>query len=266
MEFTLLRKMPKLFAIATQLALLAFLLSATSHVNAVPKITPTVTVGMMPMYPPFEYHDNNKLVGFDVDLIHAICKELGCKVKVKEMSFQDLLPALKNNQIDIAISAINMTPERQKELDFSKSYYQQNKLVWVYPKYGFYPNSRNLHQLHVGVHSGTLMEKWAKDLQKQKRVSQVTSFPSTPILLERLKAKMIDAIIVEEIQAIQFCKQDPSFLTYHATGATIEGYGIAFNKGSPLVPKINKALEKLQSNGTMAKIYNQWIGKDILSP
>ncbi len=217
-----------------------------------------VLVGITPSYPPFEYHDKDQIIGFDVDLIHAIAKELNWKIQFKALGFHDLIPELKSHKIDLAISAINMIPERNKEIDFSTAYYQPHSLVWVYlGQHQF--SDKSSASMKVGVQKGTHMEKWMHDQQKDKKHIQVVSYPSTPILFEKLNNKEVDTIVVEEIQAIQFNQGHPSLITYHPTGTTIEGYGIAFAKGSSLTSQVNTALQKLEKAGFLQELQSKWI-------
>ncbi len=75
-------------------------------------------------YPPFEYIDeNNKITGFDIDLIDEISKRAGFSYKIINMSFDGLIPALKAGKINGIISAMSATPDRLKSIDFTKPYY-----------------------------------------------------------------------------------------------------------------------------------------------
>lgn len=79
----------------------------------------------MPAYPPFGFKDSKtgEFVGFDVDIIRAIGRTAGFSVKVENIPFDGLIPALKTRTIDIAINDIGITAERAKSVDFSDRYY-----------------------------------------------------------------------------------------------------------------------------------------------
>ena len=68
---------------------------------------------------PFAYMKNNKIVGYDIDIINYICKELGYKIEIVEMSFEGIIPALKSGKVDIAGCSIIVTEERKKSVLFS---------------------------------------------------------------------------------------------------------------------------------------------------
>ena len=84
----------------------------------------TIRAGTSADYPPFEaYNDNFQLEGFDIALMQNIAEKLGLNVEFKDMAFDGLGDALAINQIDLAIAAISVTPERDLEVDFSNIYY-----------------------------------------------------------------------------------------------------------------------------------------------
>lgn len=72
---------------------------------------------------PFAYMKNNKIVGYDIDVINYICKELGYKLEVIEMSFNGIIPALKSGKVDVSGCSIIVTEERKKSVLFSEPDY-----------------------------------------------------------------------------------------------------------------------------------------------
>lgn len=75
-------------------------------------------------YAPFESIDaNNNIVGFDIDLANAICKKLDANCTFTHQSFDSLIPSLKMRRFDALIAGIDITPERQKQVNFTDTYY-----------------------------------------------------------------------------------------------------------------------------------------------
>ena len=68
---------------------------------------------------PFSYMKDNEIVGYDIDIINYICMKLGYKLKIVEMSFDGIIPALKSGKIDMAGCSIIVTEERKKSVLFS---------------------------------------------------------------------------------------------------------------------------------------------------
>lgn len=80
---------------------------------------------------PFSYMKNNKIVGYDIDVILYICKELGYKLEIIEMSFDGIIPALKSGKVDIAGCSIIVTEDRKKSVLFSEPNYTGGIVVVV---------------------------------------------------------------------------------------------------------------------------------------
>lgn len=86
----------------------------------------TLRVGSETVYPPFEFFDSNsgKYVGFDIDLIDEVAKRAGFEPQILSMGLDGLIPALMSGSIDVAVSALTITPERAAKVDFTKPYYE----------------------------------------------------------------------------------------------------------------------------------------------
>ena len=81
-------------------------------------------VGLNAEYPPFEFlNTQNQITGFDVDLINELGTRLGFEVKLVNMGFDALIPALSTGKINAIISAMSATEQRKKAVDFSTPYF-----------------------------------------------------------------------------------------------------------------------------------------------
>lgn len=217
-----------------------------------------VIVGISPYYQPFEFRRGTEIIGFDVDLIRAIAAQLGWSIQFKEVPFEEIMSALKNHDIDLAISGINMIPDRLKEIDFSQSYHQPHSLVWVFLPGKSSPDQA-VSNVKVGVQKGTYLQEWVNNQQKIKMNIQSAAYSSTPELFEKLNSREVDAIVVEEIQAIQYNQTFPGKILFQSSESMIEGYGVAFPKGSPLTKDVNLALQKLTTSGVVKTLREKWI-------
>lgn len=85
----------------------------------------SIKFGIINFYPPFIFSgQGGQVYGFDIELAQAICSNLNAQCTYTRMPLHELFDALKNNQIDAIISAINITPERKKIFDFTIPYYK----------------------------------------------------------------------------------------------------------------------------------------------
>ncbi|CAL7960708.1 polar amino acid transport system substrate-binding protein [Alphaproteobacteria bacterium] len=232
------------------LPLLFFLSACENHADH-----NKLVVGLSAEYPPFEYRESGEFMGFDIDLAHALGKKMNLEIEIKDMNFAALIPAIQYNNIDAAISAISATEERRQNLAFSEKYYT-NSIALLYLKDAPLTTAQMLEGKKIGAQLGSTMEIWAKE---NAPAAQLVVMDVNPVLVESLKNKNIDAVVLEEKQAEEFYKQAPSEVAYTTIERTEEGYSIAVKKDSLLLPKINKALKELKEDGTLDKIQTKWI-------
>jgi len=81
-----------------------------------------IKVGTCADFAPFEYMENGKMLGFDIDLMNYIAARIGYGVEFVNMPFDKLIPSVVNGEVDCAISAITATDERESVVDFTRPY------------------------------------------------------------------------------------------------------------------------------------------------
>ena len=83
----------------------------------------TYKIGTDTTFAPFEYRENGKMTGIDMELIRGIAKEEGFKVEIQSLGFNAALQALSSNQVDVVIAGMSITDERKASYDFSNPYF-----------------------------------------------------------------------------------------------------------------------------------------------
>ncbi len=87
-------------------------------------------LAFQPPYPPFEsIGANNEIVGFDIDLAKALCKQMQAECTFTNHAFDSLIPSLKFRKYDAVISGMDITPERSKQVSFTTPYYENSAVV-----------------------------------------------------------------------------------------------------------------------------------------
>ncbi|KAF0859178.1 arginine ABC transporter substrate-binding protein [Mixta calida] len=210
-------------------------------------------------YPPFEFVDaNNKIMGFDVDLANALCKEMNATCTFTNQAFDSLIPSLKFRRFDAVMAGMDITPEREKQVLFSKPYYE-NSALFIAQK-GKVADVAALKGKRVGVQNGTTHQKYLTDKQ-----SDITTVPydSYQNAILDLKNGRIEAVFGDTAVVNEWLKQNPN-LTAVGDKVTDKAYfgtglGIAVRQGnSALQEKFNAALDKVKADGTYKTIYNKW--------
>jgi polar amino acid transport system substrate-binding protein len=205
-------------------------------------------------YPPFEFHKDNQLVGFDIELAQMLAEKLHKKAEFKNMQFSTILPALENGSVDAAISTITITPERKQNFDFSQSYYEES-LSMIYQKTAPIVDKTQLNQKKIACQLGSTMEIW---LKKYASNAQIILMNNNNEAVEALKSGHVDAVLIDTVQAVAFASKNPD-LAHSMIAKSDEGYGIAFKKGSTLKNQIDQALQVLKDNGDLEQLKKKWL-------
>lgn len=205
-------------------------------------------------YPPFEFYHNGELVGFDIDLGHLIAKKMGKKAVFENMEFNAIFPALESGFVDAGLSAITLTPEREKQFSFSMPYYA-GSLALIFLKESKIALPPDIQNTLVGCQLGSTMEAWAK---KNVPPENVKATNDTTHMLESLKTGYIDAALMGDVEAKIVSSKNPE-LDHHMIGQGEEVTVILMPKHSPFVGEINAALLALKKEGEFDRLHDKWM-------
>ena len=205
-------------------------------------------------FPPFEYIENGEIKGFDIDLIKEIGKLLNKEVILKNIQFDGLIPALQTGKLDIIIAGMTITPEREKNINFSEPYYTSKQLL-ITDKNSSLNTLESLKGSKIGVVLGCTGDVIATEMKDSIILYR---YNTTSESIMALNAKKIDAVILDSEPAKNFVKNNPN-LKYIDNELAKEDYAIAIAKENlALVEDINLALKTLKSNGTFQKLNKRY--------
>ena len=91
----------------------------------------TLTMATNATFQPYEYYDGDNIVGIDVDMSQAICDKMGYKLKVEDMEFDSILPAVAAGKADFGAAGMTVTDERKENADFTDTYANASQVVIV---------------------------------------------------------------------------------------------------------------------------------------
>ena len=216
-------------------------------------------------FAPFEYMDEKTgdPVGFDVDLIAAVAEKMGLESSyLGNQKFDTLVPLVKQGgKCDVAIAGITITDERLAEVDFSDAYLDSNQAIVVKKDSGENETSLNAADKKVACQSGTTGDDWiTENLAGAERVP----LDDVTAALTGVSTGLYNAMVIDLPVASYMLTQSFSDLEIVKEIPTGEQYGIAVSKdNSKLTEAINKALDEMRSDGTMAQIQTKWFGSEI---
>ncbi|NLK66923.1 MAG: basic amino acid ABC transporter substrate-binding protein [Campylobacteraceae bacterium] len=217
----------------------------------------TLVVGTDGVYPPFDYRDeSSKLVGFDVDLIDEISKRAGFEYEFVVMGFDGLIPALKSGKIDIIASAMSVTEERMRAVDFSDTYFLTENLYLKRANDDSLKSLDDLKGKKMGVLLGSAQEFSARKIPNLRVVPTKEIFTS----IMALKNGKVDAVLVDNSIGYGYLRKNEDLTWFHKQVDDGEGFAFAFDKGKyeDLVVKFNEALKQIKEDGTYDKLLDKY--------
>lgn len=223
-----------------------------------------INIGLEGTYPPFSFVDESgKLAGFEVELSEALAKELGVKAKIQPTKWDGILAALESKRLDAVVNQVTISEERKKKYDFSEPYTISGIQALVLKKNLDTLNIKSAADLagkKVGVGLGTNYEQWVKENVPK---AEVRTYDDDPTKFQDLKNGRIDATLIDRLAALEYAKKAPDTAAAGDAFSRQES-GIALRKGEPeLLEAINKALDKLRADGTLAKLSEKYFGADV---
>ncbi|WP_338363549.1 ABC transporter substrate-binding protein/permease [Candidatus Xenohaliotis californiensis] len=217
-------------------------------------------VGISPDFPPFEFLKNNKLVGFDVDLTLKVAQHIGKDIIFRCLPFSSIVTILSKTQLDMAVSAINITEKRMqnKLLSFSMPYYNSNFGI-IFNKYDQKIKWGDV--AHIAVQEGTAMEIFLRNYYKN---SIILTFPNNNLAVQALKSGLVNFVLLEWEQAKGYVNSYKKFSLSMVEGGG--NYVFAFPSVPPLINIVNNAIKKLNDSGVIDYLSNKWFINDKCMP
>jgi ABC-type amino acid transport substrate-binding protein len=221
--------------------------------------TKPLRVGTDATFPPFEQTaPSGEKSGFDIDLVNAIAQHAGIKtLEFQQVPFGQLVSGLNADHIDLAASAIYITPERAKVVDFSQAYFTGGLSVMVKPDDASVTKAEDLSGKTIAVQVGT---KSVNFLQQNFPGASLHIAQTNDQMFQSLQSRQAD-VVVTGLPAAKYyikvhggAKLAPFTLTH-------EEYGLAVRKSNPdLLAAVNAALDAFKADGSLKALEAKWFG------
>ncbi|HEM4446065.1 TPA: transporter substrate-binding domain-containing protein [Streptococcus suis] len=230
--------------------------SSTSSQSALDKIKEkgTLVVATSPDYAPFEFQalvdGKNEVVGADIMLAQKIADELGVKLEVSAMSFDNVLSSVQNGKADIAIAGLSYSEDRAKVFDFSESYYQISDVLLIKKD-----SANSLTSIDamsgktLAVQKGSTQESYAQENISQANLISLTLMGEA---VNELKSGKVDAILMDSPVAAGYVSQNSDLAVASVEFPTIDENSkvIALPKGSTeLKTAIDMVIAEVKASG-----------------
>jgi polar amino acid transport system substrate-binding protein len=254
----------------TLLLLLCLSLTATafaadgswSRVKAAGKLV----IGLDDAFPPMGYRDaGGKLVGFDIDAAEEVGKRLNIKIEWQPTAWDGVIHSLNSRKFDAIWNGMTITDERAKEVAFSKPYVMDGQIAIVKFSDKRFKKLADLKTVKVGVQKGSSALKAVDKLPS--RPTELKEYEDNPKALLDLEAGRIDVVVIDNVTGRDFIAKRPGQFKVLPGFISKEPFGVAFRKEDvELRSMVQKTLDQMVKDGTLAKISRKWFAEDITNP
>lgn len=254
------RALPHLALLASVFMLVAGTTAQAATVAEVKK-KGVLVLGTDPTFAPFEFKGpDGQIQGFEIDIARAVAKDLGVKLEIRAVGFGSLMPqSVTSGRVDMAISAITITPERAKVVSFSGPYYRSAQVFIVRAgNPGKFAWPADIKGKTIGVQANTTGQFSANDMLKPKGAT-IKVYDDFAAGLADVRAGRIAALIGDAPTVDDLNKRLPGQFQQAGKELIAEDYGMVFKKGSDLVAAANKTLARLKASGEYQGLLNKWI-------
>ena len=216
-------------------------------------------VGSDTTYPPFgTVNQQGEIVGFDVDVVDAICEVINCEPVFVTTAWDGIFPALAQGEFDMVASGVSITPERDEIVDFSDPYLVVGQSITTRVEDAMLTEDDFTAEdstLVLGAQLGTTNAQLGQDLVGDDRVRLYDTFNGA--ILALLNGD-IDGVIIDDTTADAFVQQYSGDLIVEIRGLTSDPLGLVFQEGDPLQDAFNEGLAVIQENGTLDQLVAKW--------
>ena len=239
--------------------LIAVLLTISLALGCAAALADTLTMGTNASFPPYEFYEDQKIVGIDAEIAQAIAAKLGMQLEIADMEFKAIMPAVTEGKIDFGMAGMTVTEERLQSVNFSETYATGIQAVIVKED----SEITSVDDLHkegatwkIGVQDSTTGDIYCTDDFGEERVSK---FPVGADAVEALKTGKVDCVIIDNEPAKAYVAANEGLKILESQYA-VEDYAIAVAlNNTELLDKINGALKELIADGTVAAIIAKYI-------
>ena len=224
-------------------------------------------LGLDASFPPMGYTESNgDIVGYDIDLAKEVAKRLGLEFVAKPINWEAKEMELSSGSIDCIWNGFTMTDERVAAMSFTKPYLNNDQVLVVRAKDGIKSLADAAGKV-VGCQAGSSAEDAINDNDKfSSSLKSLVKYEDNLTALTDLEVGGVDGVVMDSVVANYTITTSKKPFVVVTESLAKEAYGIGFRKdekGAKLRDDVQKTLEEMAADGTVAAISTKWFGSDI---
>ncbi len=221
-------------------------------------------MGTNAAFPPYEYYENNVIVGIDAEIAGAIADKLGLELVIEDMEFGSIITAVTTGKADMGLAGMTVTAERQESVDFTATYATGVQVVIVTEdsEITSVDDLFDVGGYTIGVQmntTGDLYTTW--DLEDYD-LATIDRYSRGADAVQALVTGKVDCVVIDNQPALAFVAEYDN-LKILDTEYVLEDYAAAMSKdNTALYEAVDAALSELIADGTVQSIIDKYISED----
>lgn len=221
----------------------------------------TLTMATNAEFPPYEYFENDEIVGIDAEVARAIADKLGYELVIEHIDFDSILPGVQGGKYDFGMAGMTVTEDRLKNVNFTQSYAKGIQSIIV-PEGSKIKTADDLFETEgivIGVQKGTTGDLYSTWDIEDEGLGTVERYNKGADAVMALTSGKVDCVVIDNEPAKVFVEKNEG-LKLLDTAYAEEDYAIAVAKDNEeLLADIDEALGELIEDGTVQDIIDKYI-------
>lgn len=196
-------------------------------------------------FAPFEYYENNEIVGVDIEIAKEVAKKLNKKLVIKDVAFDSIINEVKTGKADFGAAGISYTEERSRQVLFSNDYFT-SKLVIIVLNNKNESDFNDLSSKKIAVQLGSTADTYVTSNYKDASITRQKKYLAA---IEDLKNYKVDCVVMDELPAKEILEKNSGLKIINKV-LTSENYGMIVNKNNTTLKNtIDEVITELINEG-----------------
>lgn len=214
----------------------------------------TLKVGSDTTSPPMEFIDpaTGAIVGFDVDVVNAICERINCKAEFVTTGWDGIFTALQEGQFDLVASGVSITEERQQVMDFSEPYIVNGQAILVRATdAALTVEDFKGGQRKLSAQANTTDAATAEEIAGKESVQAYDTFNGSVLALRNGD---VDGVVINGANAGAYEAEFAGELVVTIRDLKADPLGLVFQKGDERAAAFNEGIAAIKADGTLSAL------------
>jgi len=249
-----------IFFSAIIILLLLFMVNCrvTDNTENVDSDVGTLVVGCDATYPPFESMKDGTIVGFDIDMIKEIAERMDREIEIKTIKWDNTFIFPEDTDLDMIISAIPISEEKESLIDFSDPYFTMEYMLIVLSGIDL-KTEGDLEGKEVGI----LKSEESYPDEDYLIDYRIEGYNDVATMFDDLRNENISGILISLPIGVNLMTENEGIYNILKTVKSNKKFGIVLEEGSTFKEEINRIIEEIIQDGTYDEIYDRWFDYNI---